>query len=144
MLVGSARVAKLSKISRLTPDMSFAWTFSFSLRSQRISSADERPSDRIDISYLYYLPFCSVFTSKDGLHGRIAPLLITERQCFVHGDDLKRDLARLNVHYEGLPEAEKQKARCTTRAILARRRIFSEQTLGPNQHRLADTRRQSD
>ena len=66
----------------------------------------------------------AVSTSKDGLHGRIAPLLITERQCFVHGDDLKRDLARLNVHYEGLPEAEKQKARCTTRAILRSKANF--------------------
>src|SRR5262249_4434570 len=124
MLVGSARVAQLSKISRLTPDMSFAWTFSFILRSQRISSADERPSNRIDISYLYYLPFCSVFTSKDGLHVRIELSLITERQCFVHGDDLKGDLQRMNVHYEGLPEAEKQKARCTTRAILRSKANF--------------------
>jgi hypothetical protein len=69
----------------------------------------ERPSNRIDISYLYYLPFCSVFTSRDGLHRRTAALLVTAGQCFVDGDNLKQDLARLTIHYEGLPDAERAK-----------------------------------
>ncbi len=69
----------------------------------------ERPSNRIDISYLYYLPFCRVFTSRDGLHRRTAPLFLADRQRFVDGDDLKRDLARLTARYEALPDATKAK-----------------------------------
>ena len=33
----------------------------------------ERPSNKIDIAYLYYLPFCMVFTSSDNLHAGPAP-----------------------------------------------------------------------
>ncbi len=69
----------------------------------------ERPSNRIDVSYLYYLPFCRVFTSRDGLHRRMAPLLLTETQCFLDGDDLKNDMARLDAYYSGLPPETKAK-----------------------------------
>jgi hypothetical protein len=40
--------------------------FYFNLAADLISS--NRPSNKIDIAYLYYLPFCMVFTSKDNLH----------------------------------------------------------------------------
>src|SRR5206468_400309 len=33
-----------------------------------------RPSHKIDVAYLYYLPFCMVFTSRDRLHEAIVPL----------------------------------------------------------------------
>jgi hypothetical protein len=69
----------------------------------------ERTTNRIDISYLYYLPFCSVFTSRDGLHKRTAPLFLAERQQFVDGDELKKDLARLDQLYAALPPEEKAK-----------------------------------
>jgi hypothetical protein len=45
----------------------------------------ERPTNRIDMSYLYYLSFCLVFTSRDKLHQRTAPLFLDERQVFLHG-----------------------------------------------------------
>lgn len=63
----------------------------------------ERPSNKVDFAYLYYLPFCMVFTSRDKLHARTAPLFLADNQVFVHGDDLKADLARLNKHYLKLP-----------------------------------------
>jgi hypothetical protein len=59
----------------------------------------ERRSNVIDLSYLYYLPFCMVFTSRDRLHGRLAPIFMRPRQRFVWADDLKAGLRELNEHY---------------------------------------------
>jgi hypothetical protein len=71
-------------------------------------SAD-RPSNRVDIAYLYYLPFCMVFASSDNLHKKTAPLFLRPDQVFVNGPDLKEDLARLDAHYSALPgEVKKQ------------------------------------
>lgn len=63
-----------------------------------------KPSHKIDLAYLYYLPFCSVFTSKDNFHAEIVPLFLTSEQTFVNGTELKNDLAKLVAHYESLPE----------------------------------------
>jgi Arc/MetJ family transcription regulator len=40
----------------------------------------ERPTNKVDIAYLYYLPFCMAFTSRDRLHERTAPLFLDEKQ----------------------------------------------------------------
>jgi hypothetical protein len=71
------------------------------VQSSLISS--ERASNRVDMAYLYYLPFCMIFVSDDGLHMRTVPLFLGKDQAFVPGDELKADLARLNKHYSGLP-----------------------------------------
>ena len=63
-----------------------------------------KPSHKIDLAYLYYLPFCSVFTSKDNFHADIVPLFLSPEQTFVNGTELKEDLKRLVGHYEALPE----------------------------------------
>jgi hypothetical protein len=63
-----------------------------------------KPSHKIDLAYLYYLPFCSVFTSKDNFHAYIVPLFLSPEQTFVNGTELKEDLKRLVAHYEELPE----------------------------------------
>jgi len=63
-----------------------------------------KPSHKIDLAYLYYLPFCSVFTSKDNFHADIVPLFLSSEQTFVNGTELKEDLKRLVAHYEELPE----------------------------------------
>lgn len=64
----------------------------------------ERPSNRVDISYLYYLPFCMVFVSNDKLHKKVVPLFLNERQSFVDGKNFKVGLAELDKHYSQLPE----------------------------------------
>lgn len=64
-------------------------------------------SNRIDISYLYYLPFAHVFVSSDKLHRRIAPLFIDQDQSFVVGEDLKDDLKNINDFYLKLPQVVK-------------------------------------
>ena len=68
----------------------------------------ERVSNRTDIAYLYYLPFCHAFISSDHLHRRCVPLFLRQDQSFVWGLDLKADLRALNQHYSALPEAERQ------------------------------------
>jgi hypothetical protein len=63
-----------------------------------------KPSHQIDLAYLYYLPFCSVFTSKDRFHVQIVPLFMNERQTFVNGVELKEEMQRLDTYYSAMPE----------------------------------------
>ena len=65
--------------------------------------------NRIDLTYLFYLPFCMLFVSSDNFHKRCAPLFMRGNQLFVWGEDLKKDLGRLNTYYNELPEEAKKK-----------------------------------
>jgi hypothetical protein len=71
--------------------------FYLGMAMSQISS--ERPSNKIDVSYLYYLPFCMAFTSADKLHERLAPMFMESGQVFVRATDLKASLKQLNDHY---------------------------------------------
>jgi len=68
----------------------------------------ERVSNVVDMAYLFYLPFCSIFTSSDKLHRRCAPLFLRDDQEFIWGGDLKNGLAQLDAHYDQLPEETKR------------------------------------
>jgi hypothetical protein len=70
-------------------------------------SKPTRASNRVDIAYLYYLPFCMVFVSGDKLHKMAAPLFLKEDQEFIWAPELKADLAKLDAHYSNLPEQVK-------------------------------------
>jgi hypothetical protein len=63
----------------------------------------DRPSNRIDIAYLYYLPFCTLFVSSDKLHRRTAPLFLRQDQEFIEGASLKAALHEIDEHYTQLP-----------------------------------------
>jgi hypothetical protein len=84
--------------------------FDLAIASDQISRV--RPAgkadNKVDIAYLYYLPFCHVFTSKDNLHKKIVPLFMHEDQTFVDADDLKADFQKLDAHYSALPEEVKK------------------------------------
>jgi len=70
----------------------------------------DRASNRTDIAYLFYLPFCMTFVSSDRLHRRTASLFLRPDQEFVWGIDLKADLARLDAHYKAtLSETERER-----------------------------------
>jgi len=79
--------------------------FYLSLGSGLISS--QRPSNRVDVAYLYYLPFCSVFTSGDRLHQKITPFFLRKDQEFLWAPELKEDLGRLDAYYDAFPESVK-------------------------------------
>ncbi len=66
-------------------------------------------TNRLDLAYLYYLPFCMVFVSSDKFHRSCAPLFLRDNQQFIWGLDLKADLQRIDQFYESLPEKEKEK-----------------------------------
>ena len=63
----------------------------------------DRPSHRVDLAYLYYLPFCMVSSSNDKLHAQMVPVFLTDQQTYIPGKDLKDDLARLDKYYSALP-----------------------------------------
>jgi hypothetical protein len=69
----------------------------------------DRPSHRIDLAYLYYLPFCQAFVSSDKLHAQLVPLFLDNEQEFVPGTDLKAAFKELDEHYSQFQdEIEKQ------------------------------------
>lgn len=76
--------------------------------SRGFISAD-RPSNKTDFSYLYYLPFCSMFVSSDAIHRTCSPLFLRKDQKFVWGPDLKQALREINEHFSKLPQDEKDK-----------------------------------
>lgn len=86
----------------MTVDLFFAIALGASLIS------GERASNRVDIAYLYYLPFCQVFVSSDRLHRRCSSLFLRPDQEFVWGPDLKADLTRLNERYSKLPASTRE------------------------------------
>lgn len=72
--------------------------------------AKERASNKADIAYLYYLPFCMAFVSADNLHARTAELFMEHGQQFVPAKDLKAALKELDDYYSAnfADEVEKQ------------------------------------
>jgi hypothetical protein len=97
-------------LERYAPYAAFVLTieifFYIAVAANLISA--ERQSNRIDIAYLAYLPFCMVFVSSDRLHERAARLFLRSDQEFIWGPALKADLKRLNQHYLALPQAERE------------------------------------
>ena len=81
--------------------------FQIALAANLISA--DRPSNRADIAYFFYLPFCHLFVSGDKLHRRCAPCFLTKQQDFIWAPDLKAELARVNLHFSSAPEAERQR-----------------------------------
>jgi hypothetical protein len=65
-----------------------------------------KADNKVDIAYLYYLPFCMVFVSSDNLHKRVVPLFLRPDQSFVGGPDLKADLKRIDEFYTQLPKEQ--------------------------------------
>lgn len=81
--------------------------FQIALAANLISA--ERASNRVDIAYFFYLPFCMVFISGDKLHRRCVEVFLRDDQDFIWGHDLKLELARLNNEFAKLPESELEK-----------------------------------
>lgn len=80
--------------------------FQIALAANLIS--EDRPSNRADIAYLFYLPFCNIFVSGDKLHRRCTPVFLRKQQDFVWAPDLKADLARINRELMTTSEAQRE------------------------------------
>lgn len=97
-------------LSEFAPYASFVLSVQIFFQVARATElVSKKPSAMMDISYLFYLPFCMVFASSDRLHERCAPLFLRRDQGFVPGIQLKDDLDRLEKHFDTLPEAEKER-----------------------------------
>lgn len=64
---------------------------------------------KVDMAYLYYLPFCKIFTSSDKLHIALAPIFMESDQTFISGTDLKADFSKLDAHYDLLLDEVKER-----------------------------------
>ncbi len=63
----------------------------------------KKADDQIDLEYLFYLPFCHVFSSDDKFHRTLAPPLMRNNQHFLLGKDLKKGIQEIDslpVHKE--------------------------------------------
>lgn len=67
-----------------------------------------KASNRVDMEYFYYAPFCHVFCSRDKLHQTAASTFLRINQSYVAGDELKADLVRLNQWWEGMSEEQQR------------------------------------
>jgi len=59
-----------------------------------------RNSNIVDVEYLYYTPFCRVFSSGDKFLQRMASLVLADDQSFVCRDDLRQTLDEVAVRRE--------------------------------------------
>jgi len=66
-----------------------------------------RKTDIIDLQYLYYLPFATIFTSNDKFHKMFAPLFLEDDQIFIPGSDLKDDLSKIVAVRDSLENEER-------------------------------------
>ena len=81
--------------------------FHFALAFGLVST---RPTNRLDLEYLYYSPFCNAFSSGDAFHRKIAPLVIPNGKYFDR-EVLKADLNQLAKWWTTLsPEQEEQES----------------------------------
>lgn len=80
--------------------------FLFGLTSGLIGT---RPTNRVDLEYLYYLPFGNVFTSNDKVHKNLVPLLLKDYQKFITGPELKEDLKNILAYLNNLEIEERRK-----------------------------------
>lgn len=68
----------------------------------------ERPSNKADMAYLYYLPFSMLFTSGDNLHRRTVPLFLRCDQSFAEAAAFKAALRELDDYYDQFPNEVKE------------------------------------
>lgn len=74
-------------------------------------STSKKAKTHLDVQYLFYLPFCMVFTSGDTFLKDMFPFFKRENQMFLWKPDLKNDLQQIRDHWGGLSGPEQIKAR---------------------------------
>lgn len=66
-----------------------------------------RKTDIIDLQYLYYLPFSTIFTSDDKFHKMFTPPFLLSDQSFISGVDLKTDLETIVKLRASIPTSDR-------------------------------------
>jgi hypothetical protein len=70
-----------------------------------------RSTNRLDLEYILYLPFCKVFCSGDRFHSKVAPLFLESDQDFVDAQIFKDDLLRIHNHFASLTKEDRKSYR---------------------------------
>ncbi|MDD5172632.1 MAG: hypothetical protein PHG59_00600 [Patescibacteria group bacterium] len=83
--------------------------FYLGINSNLFSSFRHPQTHKVDIAYLYYLPFCKIFVSNDKIHIGISSFFLRPDQSFIKGSDFKDDLSKLDQHYSAFPEDVKSR-----------------------------------
>lgn len=63
-----------------------------------------RPTNQLDLEYLFYLPFCKIFITNDKFQKSIALLFLTDEQAFVDGKALKQDFKQIEEYLQTVSE----------------------------------------
>jgi hypothetical protein len=75
------------------------------IRSKLISL---NSTNRLDLEYCYYLPFCMGFVSRDHLHRDLSAALLGPKEEFIDGDQLKSELRQLADEWDALTSEQRQ------------------------------------
>ncbi len=70
-----------------------------------------RSTNRLDLEYILYLPFCKVFCSCDHFHLTFAPFFLQPDQDVVDGRVLKNDLRQIRNYFGSMTEQERKEYR---------------------------------
>lgn len=110
-----ARILQRFAAAGQPPLTTFAPYVDFALRVEMffhlaVERSRMSAGQRMDLCYLFYLPFCQVFVSNDWVHRESAPLFLRADQEFVPAANLKAALRELNDGYLALPESERSKS----------------------------------
>jgi hypothetical protein len=65
-------------------------------------------TNRLDLEYCYYLPFCMGFVSRDHLHRDLSAALLGPEQDFIDGNQLKSELRQLADEWDALSAEQRQ------------------------------------
>jgi hypothetical protein len=80
---------------------------SFGVESGLVSNA-KRKKNRVDLEYLFYLPFAHVFSTSDKVQGELAKLLLRNHQFFVPGIELQVDLKQIAGYLDSLTPEQRR------------------------------------
>jgi len=67
-----------------------------------------KPTNRLDLEYCFYLPFCMVFSSADHLHANLAGMFLRKDQEFIDAGVLKSDLRNLAKEWNAMSDSERE------------------------------------
>ncbi len=65
-----------------------------------------KSTNRVDIEYLYYLPFTEIFSSGDDFLIKFSKIFLKKNQYFITRDDLKEDLKSIYEYFNEHPEKD--------------------------------------
>ncbi len=80
-------------------------TFFIALSAEIIGT---RSTNLVDLHYIFYLPFCMVFTSADNVQSNFAKIFLKDTQDFIEAINLKADINGIIMHWDNMPEHDKK------------------------------------